>query len=47
MLITESYNDINHNEAFPDAPRSASYKADDAICLPPHSVNIIRFGAEL
>jgi alpha-N-arabinofuranosidase len=44
---TESYNDINHNEAFPDAPRSASYKADDAICLPPHSVNIIRFGAEL
>jgi alpha-N-arabinofuranosidase len=40
---TESYNDINHNEAFPDAPRRAAYKADEPIRLPPHSVNIIRF----
>jgi alpha-N-arabinofuranosidase len=43
----EAYNEVNRREAFPDAPRTAAYKADDAICLPPHSVNLIRFGADL
>jgi alpha-N-arabinofuranosidase len=42
---TASYNDINHTEALPEAPRTAVYRADDAIRLPPHSVNIIRFDA--
>jgi alpha-N-arabinofuranosidase len=44
---TESYNDINHNEAVPGAPRRADYKAGEALRLPPHSVNIIRFDAGL
>jgi alpha-N-arabinofuranosidase len=44
---TESYNDVNHNEAVPGVPRTAAYKAGEAISLPPHSVNIIRFGADL
>jgi alpha-N-arabinofuranosidase len=42
---TESYNDINRNEAVPEAPYSAAYKMEDALHLPPHSVNIISFGA--
>jgi alpha-N-arabinofuranosidase len=44
---TESYNDVNHNEAVPDTPRRADYTAGEAIRLPPHSVNIIRFDAGL
>jgi hypothetical protein len=31
----------------PGNPRTAAYKAGEAISLPPHSVNIIRFGADL
>jgi hypothetical protein len=40
---TESYNDIDHKGAVPEAPRRTAYKANEAIRLPPHSVNIIRF----
>jgi alpha-N-arabinofuranosidase len=42
----ESYNGINHDEAIPAAPRAVTYKPDDAIRLPPHSVSIVRFGAD-
>jgi alpha-L-arabinofuranosidase len=40
---TESYNDINHNEAVPEAPYATAYNAGDGIVLPPHSVNIVTF----
>lgn len=40
---TESYNDIDHNDAVPGAPIVSNYSPVTAIVLPPHSVNIIRF----
>jgi alpha-N-arabinofuranosidase len=44
---TESCNDIDHTGAAPEPPRAAAYKPEDTIRLLPHSVNIIRFGADL
>jgi alpha-N-arabinofuranosidase len=41
---TESYNDINHNDAVPEPPHTLVYKPGEGLELPPHSVNIIRFG---
>jgi alpha-N-arabinofuranosidase len=41
---TASYNDINHDEAVPEAPREAAYNAGEGIILPPHSVNIVTVG---
>ncbi|MDR1106486.1 MAG: alpha-N-arabinofuranosidase, partial [Treponema sp.] len=43
----ESYNGIDHTGAVPEPPRAAAYKPEDTIRLLPHSVNIIRFGADL
>jgi alpha-N-arabinofuranosidase len=39
----DSYNDINHDEAVPEAPRTTAYNAGEDIVLPPHSVNIVKF----
>jgi alpha-N-arabinofuranosidase len=40
----DSYNDIDRAEAIPGNAVEHEYKAGDAIPLPPHSVNILRFG---
>jgi alpha-N-arabinofuranosidase len=40
---TDSYNDIDKNEAVRGEVFNRDYKADEEICLPPHSVSIIRF----
>jgi alpha-N-arabinofuranosidase len=40
---TESYNDIDHEGAVPEAPRTIPYNTGEGILLPPHSVNIVKF----
>jgi alpha-N-arabinofuranosidase len=37
----ESYNDVAHDEAVPEAPRTTAYNAEEGIVLPHHSVNIV------
>jgi len=40
---TDSYNDIDINEAVPGEVFSCDYRAEEEIRLPPHSVSILRF----
>jgi alpha-N-arabinofuranosidase len=40
---TGSYNDIDHDGAVPEAPRTTTYNTGEGILLPPHSVNIVKF----
>jgi len=39
----DSYNDIDKSEVIPDKDVIRDYKAEDEICLPPHSITILKF----
>ena len=40
---TDSFNDINRNDAVPGQVHAMEYKPEDEILLPPHSVSILKF----